>query len=92
MTGKTHSEETLTQMSISQQLVSRSARSGENNPMFGRTGANHPMSGKVASFAKWLGVSEGSVRNYIRSGKEFKGRYLLSLYFLNLLCLMPRQA
>ena len=28
--------------------------------------------------AKWLGVSEGSVRNYIRSGKVFKGLYLLS--------------
>jgi len=105
--GRTHTPETLAQMSDS--------KSGANNPMFGKshsddtrakmseaqTGANHPMFGKVAanamtvnvysldnvlvrSFsskvacAKWLGVSEGSVRNYLRSGKVFKGLYQLS--------------
>ena len=50
MTGKTPSEETLTQMSISQQLVDRS---GENNPIAGKvtasafqSGANNPIFGK----------------------------------------------
>jgi len=57
---KTHSEETRTQMSESQQLVDRS---GANNPMYGITpinafqsGANHPMFSKVAANAMTIYV------------------------------------
>ena len=77
-------------MSDSQQL-SQEDRSGANNPMYGKVAANamtvnvysldnvlvRSFSSKVAC-AKWLGVSEGSVRNYIRSGKVFKGLYRIS--------------
>jgi len=66
-------------------------RTGALNPMYGKVPANamtiyvysidgtliNSFSSQVAC-AKWLGVSEGSVRNYIRSGKVFKGLYLLS--------------
>ena len=103
MTGKTHTPETVSKMSDSQQLVDRS---GAINPMYGRNGALNPMFGKVApnaitvsvysldgtlvnSFssrvaaAKWLGVSDRSVLNYIRSGKVFNGLYLLTSSLLS---------
>jgi len=46
MTGKTHTPETVSKMSDSQQLVDRS---GANNHMYGRSGENHPMYGKSHS-------------------------------------------
>jgi len=64
-------------------------RTGALNPMYGKVPANamtinvnsldnlRSFSSQVAC-AKWLGVSEGSVRNYFRSGKVFKGLSLLS--------------
>jgi hypothetical protein len=84
--GKSHSDETRAKMS--------EALTGANNPMFGKSGELSPVSIQVNVYsldnvlvrsfssqvacAKWLGVSEGSVRNYIRSGKVFKGLYRLS--------------
>jgi NUMOD1 domain len=66
-------------------------RTGANHPIFGITPTNalsvnvnsldgtlvNSFSSRVAA-AKWLGVSDRTVLNYIRSGKEFKGKYILS--------------
>ena len=72
-------------------------RTGANHPNFGITPTNalsvnvnsldgtlvNSFSSRVAA-AKWLGVSDRSVLNYIRSGKEFKGKYILSSSLLSL--------
>jgi hypothetical protein len=71
-------------------------RTGANHPMFGKVAPNaitvsvysldgtlvNSFSSRVAA-AKWLGVSDRSVFNYIRSGKVFKGLYLLSSSLLS---------
>jgi group I intron endonuclease len=85
MYGKTHTPETLAKMSDSQNLVDRS---GANNPMFGKVAANamtinvYSLDNKlVRSFpsqvaaAKWIGVSNITVSNYIKSGKVWNNQY-----------------
>jgi group I intron endonuclease len=76
MTGKTHSEETRAKMS--------DANKGANNPISIQVNVvsavnnqlEHSFSSQVAC-GKWLGVSEGTVRNYIKSGKVFRKQYLI---------------
>jgi len=85
MTGKTHTPETVSKMSDSQQLVDRS---GANNPMYGKVGANamtinvYSLDGKlINSFssqvaaALWLNTSQTQVSRYIKSGKVWNNQY-----------------
>jgi group I intron endonuclease len=87
ISGRTHTPESKAQMSISQQLVDRS---GANHPMYGNVAANAQTVNVysidnvlVSSFtsqvacAKWLDVSECTVRNYVKSGKVFRKQYLI---------------
>ena len=64
------------------------ANTGANNPMYGKVAANamtinvydidnvlvHSFSSQVAA-AEWLGVSNFTVHNYVKSGKVFKNLY-----------------
>jgi group I intron endonuclease len=69
-------------------------RTGALNPMYGKSGELSPVSIQVYVYsidnvligtfssqvacAKWLGVSNITVSRYIRSGKIFQGKYLLT--------------
>jgi group I intron endonuclease len=82
MYGKSHSNETRVKIS--------DALTGPNNPMYGKV-PTHAITVNVNSIdnvlvrsfssqvacAKWLNVSEFTVRNYIKSGKVFRKQYLI---------------
>jgi len=85
MYGESHSDETRAKMS--------KAKSGENNPMFGKVAANAMTINVydldnvlVRSFtsqveaAKWLGVSNFTVHNYIKSRKVWNNQYRFVKY------------
>ena len=80
--GYIHSEETRAKIS--------EANSGANNPMYGKV-PTHAMTINVYSevdnqlvrsfssqvaVAEWLGVSRGTVQNYIKSGKVWNNLYI----------------
>src|SRR3954451_25025754 len=80
MFGESHSDETRAKMS--------DALTGANHPMFGKVAANamtiyiysldgtliNSFSSQVAA-AEWLGVSNVTVHNYIKSGKVWNKLY-----------------
>ena len=80
MYSKTHTPESKALMSDS--------KSGANHPMYGKVAANamtinvysldnvlvHSFPSQVAA-AEWLGVSNVTVHNYIKSGKVFNNLY-----------------
>jgi len=92
MTGNSHSDDTRAKMSEAH----KGLKSGENNPMYGKSGELSPVSIQVYVYsinnvligtfssqvacAKWLGVSSITVSRYIRSGKNFQGKYLLTSF------------
>ena len=83
--GKTHTAETRAKISA--------AVTGINHPMFGKVAARaitvyvysldkvlvNTFDSQVAA-AKWLGTSNITVINYIRSGKVFQGKYILTTF------------
>ena len=76
---------------MSGKVPANAFQTGALNPMNGKV-ANNALSVNVNSLdgtlvnsfssrvaaARWLGVSDITVLNYIRSGKEFKGKYIIS--------------
>src|SRR4051812_26507042 len=93
MSGKTHTPETRAKLSDANKgaLNPMYGRTGANQPMYGKVAANamtinvysidNVLVGSFSSqvaVAKWLGVSNTTVHNYIRSGKVFNDLYLLS--------------
>ena len=85
MYGCTHTPETKAQMS--------DAKTGAKHPMYGKSWELSPVSIPVNVYslddtlintfssqvaaANWLNVYEGTVRNYIKSGKVFRKQYLI---------------
>jgi len=83
MYGETHSEETKALMSEAKKGDKHPHYGKEINPLgvcvYNHDGVLVQSFSSRATAAKWLGTSAMSVCRYVRSGKVFKGLYILKI-------------